>query len=82
MRTSICYNTRVKNEFTVIIEDCGDGWFWAHSPEVPQANGQGRTPDDAKADLASAIQLVFEYLRDKAAESMPASAIRDIVRVG
>ena len=50
----------------MIIEDYGDGWFWAHSPEVPQANGQGRTPAIARADLASAIELVFEYLRDKA----------------
>ena len=81
-KSVICYHSIVKNEFTVIIEDGGDGWFWAHSPEVPQANGQGRTPEEAKTDLASAIELVFEYLRDKAAETMPASAMKDTVHVG
>jgi predicted RNase H-like HicB family nuclease len=70
------------NEFTVIIEDCEDGWFWAHSPEVPAANGQGRTPEEAKADLANAIELVLELLRDAADEPMPATSITDTVRVG
>ena len=69
------------NEYTVIIEDGGDGWLWAHSPEVPGANGQGRTPEEAKADLAEAIKLMLEYLRDKALSEMPLSAVRDTVRV-
>ena len=69
------------NEYTVIIEDGGDGWLWAHSPEVPGANGQGRTPDDAKADLAEAIKLMLEYLRERALSEMPSSAVRDTVRV-
>ncbi|MBK6319627.1 MAG: type II toxin-antitoxin system HicB family antitoxin [Dehalococcoidia bacterium] len=70
------------NEFTAIIEDCGDGWFWARCPEVPAANGQGRTPESAKDDLASAIQLVLAHLRTEAAAQMPPSATTDIVRVG
>ncbi len=32
----------MRNEFTAIIERDGD-WFIAYSPEVPGANGQGRT---------------------------------------
>lgn len=70
------------NEFTVIIEDGGDGWLWAHCPEVPGANGQGRTPEEAKADLADAIELVLECLRSEAEAAMPLSAIKDSVRVG
>ena len=30
------------NEFTAIIEQDGD-WFIAYSPEIPGANGQGRS---------------------------------------
>ena len=71
----------MQNEYTVIIEDGGDGWLWAHCPEVPGANGQGRNPDEAKADLAEAIKLMLEYLRDKALAEMPSSAVRDSVRV-
>lgn len=70
------------NEFTVIIEDGGDGWLWAHCPEVPGANGQGRTPEEAKADLAAAIELMLEYLRAEATAAMPPTAITDTVRVG
>lgn len=72
----------MKNEFTVIIEDGGDGWLWAHSPEVPGANGQGRTPDEAKADLASAIELILEDLRETAEAEMPDGALKDTVHVG
>ncbi len=78
----VWYDPTVKNQYTAIIEDCGDGWFWAHSPEVPAANGQGHTPEEAKADLISAIELVLDYLRDKAEAQMPPSAIRDVVHVG
>ena len=72
----------MSNEFTANIEDGGDGWYWAHSPEVPGANGQGRTPPEALDDLAAAIELVLTHLRDQAANSMPPTAVKDIVRVG
>jgi len=49
----------MRNEFTAIIEPDGD-WFMAQCPEVPEANGQGRTAEEAKNDLAAAIQLVLE----------------------
>jgi predicted RNase H-like HicB family nuclease len=44
----------MRNEFTVIIERNGE-WFIAQCQEVPEANGQGRTPEAAKSDLAAAI---------------------------
>jgi predicted RNase H-like HicB family nuclease len=72
----------MRNEFTAIIEDGGEGWYWAHSPEVPGANGQGRTPHEAIEDLVAAIELVLQYLRDEATRAMPANARQDVVRVG
>jgi len=47
------------NEFTSIIEQDGE-WFVAYSPEIPGANGQGRSPDDARENLAEAIALILE----------------------
>ena len=44
----------MRNEFTAIIEQ-DEGWFIAYSPEVPGANGQGRTKDEALKSLSSAI---------------------------
>jgi predicted RNase H-like HicB family nuclease len=40
----------MRNEFTAIIER-DEEWYVADCAEVPGANGQGRTPDDAKANL-------------------------------
>jgi hypothetical protein len=39
---------RLKNEFTAVIERDGK-WFIAYCPEIPGANGQGRTKAEARA---------------------------------
>lgn len=49
----------MRNEFTAIVEQ-DDGWFIAYSPEVPGANGQGRTKQEAMKSLSDAIALVVE----------------------
>jgi len=50
------------NEFTAVIERDGD-WYVACCPEVPGANGQGRTKDEAKQNLIEAVALVLEDRR-------------------
>ena len=47
------------NEFTAIVERDGR-WFVAYCPEVPGANGQGRTKAACLKSLAQAIHLIFE----------------------
>jgi predicted RNase H-like HicB family nuclease len=39
------------NEFTAIIERDGE-WFIAYCPEIPGANGQGRTKEECLQSLA------------------------------
>ena len=68
------------NEFTAIIER-DDDWFIAYSPEIPGANGQGRTPDEARANLGEAIALILEDRREDALRGVPESAIRETVVV-
>jgi predicted RNase H-like HicB family nuclease len=68
------------NEFTAIIEQDAD-WFIAYSPEIPGANGQGRTSDEARANLAEAISLILEDRREDALRGIPADAIRETVVV-
>ena len=46
------------NEFTAIIEQDG-AWFIRYSPEIPGANGQGKTKDEARESLAEAINTVY-----------------------
>jgi predicted RNase H-like HicB family nuclease len=59
-------------EFTAIIEKDAE-WFVADSPEVPGANGQGRTSDEARASLAEAIALILEDRRQDALRGCPES---------
>jgi predicted RNase H-like HicB family nuclease len=53
----------MKAEFTAIIEPAPEGGFWAICPEVPGANGQGETIEEAKNNLREAIELIFEDRR-------------------
>lgn len=68
------------NEFTAIIERDGD-WYIGYCPEVPGANGQGRTPDECRESLSEAISLVLEDRRKDGLKAVPKDAIKDIVVV-
>jgi predicted RNase H-like HicB family nuclease len=70
----------MRNEFTAIIERDGD-WYIAYCPEIPGANGQGRTRDEARASLADAIALILEDRREDSLRGVPADAERDTVIV-
>ena len=69
------------NEFTAIIERDGD-WYIAYCVEIPGANGQGRTKDEAKNSLAEAIELILEDRREDGLRGVPPDAIREVVKVG
>ncbi|MGH9459048.1 MAG: type II toxin-antitoxin system HicB family antitoxin [Thermoanaerobaculia bacterium] len=70
----------MRNEFTAVIERDGE-WFIAYSPEIPGANGQGKTPEAARANLAEAIALILEDRREEGLRGVPDDAIRDTVVV-
>ena len=69
------------NEFTAVVER-DEEWFVAYSPEVPGANGQGRTKDEALKNLASAIELILQDRREDGLRGVPPDAIREVVRIG
>jgi predicted RNase H-like HicB family nuclease len=71
----------MKNEFTSIIEREGD-WYIAYCPEVPGANGQGHTKNEARERLAAAIELILDDRREDALRGLPKDAERGTVRVG
>ena len=68
------------NEFTAIIEQDGP-WFIAYCPEIPGANGQGKTKDEARESLAEAIKLILEDRREDGLRGLPPNAIRDTVTI-
>lgn len=72
----------MKGEFTAIIESAPEGGFWAICPEVPGANGQGETIEEAKANLREAIELIFQDRREDVERGLPADAIKSIIAIG
>lgn len=71
----------MRNEFTAIIEQ-DEGWFIAYSPEIPGANGQGRTKEEALRSLADAIELILQDRREEGLRGVPPDAIHETVTVG
>ena len=71
----------MRNEFTAVIER-EDDWYIGYCPEIPGANGQGRTVEECRADLAAAIELILQDRREEGLRAVPADAIRETVVVG
>jgi predicted RNase H-like HicB family nuclease len=71
----------MKGEFTAIIEEAPEGGFWAICPEVPGANGQGESVEEAKESLRAAIRLIFEDRVEDMKRGLPADAIQSVVAI-
>lgn len=57
-----------------------DNWWVAFCPEMPEANGQGLTEEEATQSLQEAIELLIEDRRADALERMPSGGIvRELV---
>ena len=68
------------NEFTAVFEREGN-WVIAYCPEVPGANGQGATKDEARQSLIDAIALILHDRREDGLRGVPADAEREVVVV-
>ena len=68
------------NEFTAVLER-DEEWYVAYCPEIPGANGQGKSKDEALDSLAKATALILEDRREDGLRGLPPDAIRDKVTV-
>ena len=66
------------NEFTAVFEK-DDDWYIGYCPELPGANGQGKTLEECRESLAEAIKLILEDRREAGLAGVPADAIRETV---
>jgi predicted RNase H-like HicB family nuclease len=73
----------MRNEFTAVIEPPADGdpWFVAYCPEIPEANGQGRTKEEVLENLRDGIALALEMRREEGLRGVPEKAIREMIVV-
>ena len=71
----------MKGELTAIIEEASEGGYWAICPEVPGANGQGETVEEAKEDLKKAVALILEDRLEDVKRGLPGDAIIEAVTI-
>jgi len=72
----------MKAEFTALVEAAPEGGYWAICPEVPGANGQGETVEDAIENLRQTIELILEDRREDYLRGLPEDVIQEKVLVG
>jgi predicted RNase H-like HicB family nuclease len=70
----------MRNEFTAVIERDGE-WYVGWSPEIPGANGQGRTVEECRQSLSAAIRLILEDRREDGLRGIPPEAIQETLTV-
>jgi predicted RNase H-like HicB family nuclease len=51
--------------FNAVFEDAGDGWVYAHVPELPEVHTQGKDLEEAREMVRDAIELVLEDRRGR-----------------
>ena len=72
----------MKNDFTAVYQAAEEGGYVAYVEEVPGAITQGETLDEARANLAEAIQLVLDANREQSRlELANGRIIREIITI-
>jgi predicted RNase H-like HicB family nuclease len=64
----------MRNEFTAVLEKDGE-WLIAYCPEIPGANGQGKSEKECLQSLSEAIALILEDRRQDALRGVPPDAM-------
>jgi predicted RNase H-like HicB family nuclease len=72
--------THMHNEFTAVVEQ-EDDWFVAYCLEVPGANGQGKTVEECKQNLADAIASLLEDRREDMLRGLAENAQCEMITV-
>jgi predicted RNase H-like HicB family nuclease len=72
----------MKGELTAVIEPAPEGGFWAICLEIPGANGQGETMEEARRDLQSAIELLLDDREADISRGLPPDAVRMPLQIG
>lgn len=63
-------------KYTAILHEAEEGGYWATCAEVPEANGQGETIEEAIEDLKAAVELMLDYKRDRGQRIEPTRVLQ------
>lgn len=71
----------MKGELTAIIEKSTESGYWAICPEVPGANGQGETIEEAKDNLREAVALILDDRLEDVRRGLPEDLIQETIAI-
>jgi predicted RNase H-like HicB family nuclease len=72
----------MKGELTAVIEPAPEGGYWAICLELPGANGQGETVEEARMDLLAAVELLLVDREADISRGLPDDAVRVPLQIG
>lgn len=81
-RTPHQVGNEMTNQVTAVLEPAEEGGYFAYCPELPEANGQGESKEEALENLREAIALVLEDRREQGLRGIPNDADTTVVTVG
>lgn len=71
----------MRYKFTAVIKKTPK-WFIGFCPEVPGANGQGKTRSECLEDLKAAVELLLEVNREQLDSTLTGKVERVALTVG
>ncbi|HOG65111.1 MAG TPA: type II toxin-antitoxin system HicB family antitoxin [Spirochaetota bacterium] len=72
----------MKAELAAIIEKAPESGYWAFCPEIPGANGQGETAEEARENLREAVELVILDRREDMLRGVSEDSIEEKICIG
>ncbi len=61
------------HNFHIVLEQDED-WIIGYCPEVPGANGQGKTEEECRQNVLDAVELIMQYRLEEALRGIPQDA--------
>lgn len=68
------------NQFHAIFERDND-WFVAYCPEIPGANGMGKTKEECRQNLIEAIRLILQDRYEDSINSLSETYTNELITV-
>lgn len=66
--TDVATEQHAPRTYTAVLTPGDDGWICAQIAEVPEAISQGRTPEEAKANVTEALEAALAWRREEGEE--------------
>lgn len=67
-------------QLTAVYEHTDDGWWVVSVPEIPGANSQGETFEEAQENIRDAVALLLEVRREDSQRDTEGRDVREVRR--